>query len=149
MGAGALLPLVLIFVWAGLSPKDPYHWPLSDYAALHFTIVLLVILLNVLSVTNFITYLWRRVEGKQNILYQQLTDLKEIEEGYYLYENFFKINQILSDPALDTEEVMLRAMKVLTDMGEYNLLQKGAFFLTEPGARACACWCNIMRTISF
>ena len=30
VGAGALIPLVLTFIWAGLQAEDPYHWPVSD-----------------------------------------------------------------------------------------------------------------------
>jgi serine phosphatase RsbU (regulator of sigma subunit) len=136
VGFASLLPLILTFIWAGLRPEDPYTWPLSEYAFLHFTMVLVVILLNILSVTNFIAYLWSRVETSQKSLRQEIVNLREIEEGYYLYENFFKINQILSEPALDIEEAMRRVMKVLTDMEKYGLLQKGAFFLTEPGGQS-------------
>jgi len=136
VGAGALIPLVLTFIWAGLQAEDPYHWPVSDYAAFHFAIVLIVILLNVFSVTSYLTYLWRRNEAVRKTLRQEVIDLREIQEGYYLYENFFRIKRILSDPTIDTEEAMRQVMKVLTDMGEYSLLQKGAFFLTEPGGKS-------------
>ncbi len=136
VGAGALTPLVLTFIWAGLQAEDPYHWPVSDYAAFHFAIVLIVILLNVLSVASYLTYRWRRNEAVRKALHQEVIDLREIQEGYYLYENFFRIKQILSDPTIDTEEALRQVMKVLTDMGEYNLLQKGAFFLTEPGGKS-------------
>lgn len=136
VGAGALIPLVLTFIWAGLQAEDPYHWPVSNYSALHFAIVLIVILLNVFSVTSYLTYRWRRTEAMQKTLRQEVIDLREIQEGYYLYENFFRIKRILSDPTIDTEEAMRQVMKVLTDMGEYSLLQKGAFFLTEPGGKS-------------
>jgi serine phosphatase RsbU (regulator of sigma subunit) len=136
VGAGALIPLVLTFIWAGLQAKDPYHWPVSNYAAFHFAIVLIVILLNVFSVTSYLTYLWRRNEAARKTLRQEVIDLREIQEGYYFYENFFRIEQILSNPTIDTEEAMRQVMKVLTDMGEYGLLQKGAFFLTAPGGKS-------------
>jgi len=126
---------VLTFIWAGLQAEDPYHWPVSSYSALHFAIVLIVIL-HVFSVTSYLTYLWRRNEAVQKTLRQEVIDLREIQEGYYLYENFFRIQQILSDPTIDTEEALRQVMKVLTDMGEYSLLQKGAFFLTEPGGKS-------------
>jgi hypothetical protein len=29
VGSGALIPLVLTFIWAGLQAEDPYHWPVS------------------------------------------------------------------------------------------------------------------------
>lgn len=136
VGVGALAPLVITFIWAGLRPEDPYKWPLSDYAAFHFAMVLVVILLNVFSVTSFLIYLRRRTEAVQKGLIQEVRDLREIQEGYYLYENFFRIKQILSDPAIETKEAMRQVMKVLTDMGEYDLLQKGAFFLTEPDKKS-------------
>jgi len=44
-------------------------------------------------------------------------DLREIQEGYYLYENFFRIKQILSNPTIDTEEALRQVMKVLTKDG--------------------------------
>ncbi len=136
VGVGALMPLIITFIWAGLRSEDPYKWPLSDYAAFHFAIVLVVILLNVFSVTSFLTHLRRRNEAVQKSLIQEVRDLREIQEGYYLYENFFRIKQILSDPTIEDEEAMHRVMKVLTDMGEYDLLQKGAFFLTEPDKKS-------------
>jgi serine phosphatase RsbU (regulator of sigma subunit) len=98
--------------------------------------VLIVILLNVFSVTSYLTYLWRRNEAARKTLRQEVIDLREIQEGYYLYENFFRITRILSNPTIDTEEALRQVMKVLTDMGEYSLLQKGAFFLTEPGGKS-------------
>ncbi len=94
--------------------------------------ILLVILLNVLSVMAFVIYQRRRTEAFQASLKQEIRHLQVIEEGYYFYENFFRIQQILADPAIEVEEAMRRVMKVLTDMGEYQLLQKGAFFLTNP-----------------
>jgi serine phosphatase RsbU (regulator of sigma subunit) len=94
--------------------------------------ILLVILLNVLSVMAFVIYQRRRTEAFQASLKQEIRDLRVIEEGYYFYENFSRIQQILADPAIEVEEAMRRVMKVLTDMGEYQLLQKGAFFLTNP-----------------
>ncbi len=136
VGVGALAPLIITFIWAGIQPQDPYKWPLSDYAAFHFAMVLVVILLNVFSVTSFLTYLRRRTEAVQKGLIQEVRDLREIQEGYYLYENFFRIKQILSNPDLETEEAMRQVMKVLTDMGEYDLLQKGAFFLAEPDGKS-------------
>ncbi len=136
VGVGALVPLVITFIWAGLRPEDPYKWPLSDYAGFHFAIVLVVILLNVFSVTSFLIYLRRRTEAVQKSLIQEVRDLREIQEGYYLYENFFRIKQILSDPFLSAEEAVKQVMKVLTDMSEYDLLQKGVFFLTEPDKKS-------------
>ena len=103
VGAGALIPLVLTFIWAGLQAEDPYRWPVSNYSALHFTSVLIVILLNVFSVTSYLTYRWRRNEAMWKTLHQEVINLREIQEGYYLYENFFRIKQILSDPTIDAE----------------------------------------------
>jgi hypothetical protein len=61
-------------------------------------------------------------------LRQEVIDLREIQEGYYFYENFFRIKQILSDPTIDTKEALRQVMKVLTDMGGITYCKRVPFF---------------------